>query len=71
MFMRFSFLFFFRCTGFGLIAAAIRISGLIGTTTYQTLVGVSLIAPALLTALALLIASVATLKLPHTHNVFL
>lgn len=60
-----------RCTGFGLVAAAIRISGLIGTTTYQTLVGTPLIAPALLTALALLIASVITFKLPHTHTVFL
>lgn len=60
-----------RCTGFGLIAAAIRISGLIGTTTYQTLVGTPLIAPALLTALVLLIASVITFKLPHTHTVFL
>ncbi|KYN14381.1 Synaptic vesicle glycoprotein 2B [Trachymyrmex cornetzi] len=60
-----------RCTGFGLIAAAIRISGLIGTTTYQTLVGTQLIAPALMTALALLIASVITFKLPHTHTVFL
>lgn len=60
-----------RCTGFGLIAAATKISGLIGTTTYQTLVGAPLIAPALLTALALLIASVITLKLPHTHTVFL
>lgn len=62
---------FYRCTGFGLIAAAIRISGLIGTTTYQTLVGTPLITPALLTALALLIASVITFKLPHTHTVFL
>ncbi|KAG7210355.1 hypothetical protein KM043_011891 [Ampulex compressa] len=60
-----------RCTGFGFIAATIRISGLIGTMTYQTLVGAPLIAPALLTALALLIASVATFKLPHTHTVFL
>lgn len=63
--------FFYRCTGFGLIAAAIRISGLIGTTTYQTLVGEPLIAPALLTALVLVIASVVALKLPHTHTVFL
>ncbi|XP_076680065.1 synaptic vesicle glycoprotein 2B isoform X1 [Andrena cerasifolii] len=60
-----------RCTGFGFIAAAIRISGLIGTTTYKTLVGAPLIAPALLTALPLLIASLATFKLPHTHTVFL
>ncbi|XP_011861460.1 PREDICTED: synaptic vesicle glycoprotein 2B-like isoform X2 [Vollenhovia emeryi] len=60
-----------RCTAFGLIAAAIRISGLIGTTTYQTLVDTPLIAPALLTALALLIASIITFKLPHTHTVFL
>lgn len=62
---------FRRCTGFGFIAAAIRISGLIGTTTYKTLVGAPLIAPALLTALPLLIASLATFKLPHTHTVFL
>ncbi|XP_043278962.1 synaptic vesicle glycoprotein 2B-like isoform X1 [Venturia canescens] len=60
-----------RCTGFGLMAAGIRLSGLIGTATYQTLVGAPLIAPALLTASALLIASLATLKLPHTHTVFL
>lgn len=53
------------------MAAAIRISGLIGTTTYQTLVGAPLIAPALLTAVALLIASIATFKLPQTHTVFL
>ncbi|KAK2577228.1 hypothetical protein KPH14_003374 [Odynerus spinipes] len=60
-----------RCTGFGFIAAAIRISGLIGTITYQTLISAPLVAPALLTALTLLIASIATLKLPHTHSVFL
>ncbi|XP_076241960.1 synaptic vesicle glycoprotein 2B isoform X2 [Calliopsis andreniformis] len=60
-----------RCTGFGFIAATIRISGLIGTTTYKTLVGAPLIAPALLTALPLLIASLSTFKLPHTHTVFL
>lgn len=53
------------------MAAGIRISGLIGTATYQTLVGAPLIAPALLTASALFIASLATLKLPHTHTVFL
>ncbi|OXU29290.1 hypothetical protein TSAR_009335 [Trichomalopsis sarcophagae] len=60
-----------RCTGFGLMAACIRISGLIGTATYQTLVGAPLVAPALLTAAALLIASIATLELPQTHSVFL
>ncbi|XP_076293060.1 synaptic vesicle glycoprotein 2B isoform X1 [Lasioglossum baleicum] len=60
-----------RCTGFGLIAAVIRLSGLIGTATYKTLVGAPLIAPALLTALPLLIASLTTFKLPHTHTVFL
>ncbi|XP_066597851.1 synaptic vesicle glycoprotein 2B-like isoform X2 [Prorops nasuta] len=60
-----------RCTGFGFLAATIRISGLIGTATYQTLVGAPLVAPALLTASVLLIASVATFKLPHTHTVFL
>ncbi|XP_015439033.1 PREDICTED: synaptic vesicle glycoprotein 2B-like isoform X2 [Dufourea novaeangliae] len=60
-----------RCTGFGFIAAVIRISGLIGTTTYKTLVGAPLIAPALLTALPLFIASLTTFKLPHTHTVFL
>ncbi|OAD55375.1 Synaptic vesicle glycoprotein 2B [Eufriesea mexicana] len=62
---------FYRCTGFGFIAGAIRICGLIGTTTYKTLVGAPLIAPALLTALPLLVASVATFKLPHTDTVFL
>lgn len=60
-----------RCTGFGFIAGVIRICGLIGTTTYKTLVSAPLIAPALLTALPLLVASVATFKLPHTHTVFL
>ncbi|XP_014224341.1 synaptic vesicle glycoprotein 2B-like isoform X1 [Trichogramma pretiosum] len=60
-----------RCTGFGLMAAAIRISGLIGTATYQSLVNAPLVAPSLLTASALFIASIATLKLPQTHTVFL
>ncbi|XP_043506088.1 synaptic vesicle glycoprotein 2C-like [Polistes fuscatus] len=60
-----------RCTGFGFIAAVIRISGLIGTITFQTLIGAPLVAPALLTALTLLIASITTLELPHTHSVFL
>ncbi|XP_011301471.1 synaptic vesicle glycoprotein 2B-like isoform X1 [Fopius arisanus] len=60
-----------RCTGFGLMAAGIRISGLIGTAVYQTLVGAPLIAPALLTAIALFIASITTFKLPNTHTVFL
>ncbi|XP_060828226.1 synaptic vesicle glycoprotein 2B-like isoform X1 [Bombus pascuorum] len=60
-----------RCTGFGFIAGVIRLCGLIGTITYKTLVGAPLIAPALLTALPLLVASVATFKLPHTHTVFL
>ncbi|XP_033226179.1 synaptic vesicle glycoprotein 2B-like isoform X2 [Belonocnema kinseyi] len=60
-----------RCTGFGLMAAAIRISGLIGTATYQSLVGAPLIVPALLTAVALLLGSIATFKLPQTHSVFL
>ncbi|XP_015602598.1 synaptic vesicle glycoprotein 2B isoform X2 [Cephus cinctus] len=60
-----------RCTGFGFMTAGIRLSGLIGTATYQTLVGAPLIAPALLTATALLVASAATFKLPHTHTVFL
>ena len=53
------------------MAAAIRISGLIGTATYETLVGAPLVVPSLLTAAALLIASMATLKLPQTHTVFL
>ncbi|KOX79617.1 Synaptic vesicle glycoprotein 2B [Melipona quadrifasciata] len=60
-----------RCTGFGFVAGVIRLCGLIGTTTYKTLVGAPLVAPALLTALPLLVASVATFKLPHTHTVFL
>ena len=61
----------YRCTGFGFVAGVIRLCGLIGTTTYKTLVGAPLVAPALLTALPLLVASVATFKLPHTHTVFL
>ncbi|XP_058810447.1 synaptic vesicle glycoprotein 2B-like isoform X2 [Phymastichus coffea] len=60
-----------RCTGFGLMTASIRMSGLIGTATYQTLVGTSVIAPALLTATTLIIASIATFKLPKTRAVFL
>ncbi|XP_012289216.1 synaptic vesicle glycoprotein 2B isoform X2 [Orussus abietinus] len=60
-----------RCTGFGVLAAAVRISGLIGTASYRTLVSAPLVAPALLTGIALLIASVSVLKLPHTHTVFL
>lgn len=61
-----------RCTAFGLMAAGIRISGLIGTAVYQTLVGAPLVAPAFLTALTLLLASVvATFYVPNTHNVFL
>lgn len=60
-----------RCTGFGLIAAAIRISGLIGTMTFQSLVGSPLIVPAILTAVALFLASIATFELPQTDSVFL
>ncbi|XP_046480590.1 synaptic vesicle glycoprotein 2B isoform X1 [Neodiprion pinetum] len=60
-----------RCTGFGFMTAGIRLSGLIGTATYQTLIGAPLIAPALLTATALFIGSIATFKLPQTHTVFL
>ena len=53
------------------MAAAIRIFGLIGMMTYQSLVGAPLIVPALLTAVALLLGSIATFKLPQTHSVFL
>lgn len=60
-----------RCGGYGLMAIAIRISTLIGTLTYQNLVSAPLIAPALLTAITLFIASVAAFKLPDTHTVFL
>ncbi|KAK0166445.1 hypothetical protein PV328_004865 [Microctonus aethiopoides] len=60
-----------RCTAFGLMAAGIRISGLISTSTYQTIIGAPLIAPSLLTALALIIASIATFYLPNTHSVYL
>lgn len=63
--------FFFRCTGFGIMAAGIRISGILGTLIYQMLVGAHLIVPAMMTAVMLIAASIATLKLPQTHAVFL
>ncbi|XP_044002671.1 synaptic vesicle glycoprotein 2B-like isoform X3 [Aphidius gifuensis] len=60
-----------RCCGFGIMAVGIRLSGLIGTVIYQNLIDAPLIAPALLTAITLFIASVAAFKLPDTHVVFL
>ncbi|XP_034947522.1 synaptic vesicle glycoprotein 2B-like [Chelonus insularis] len=60
-----------RCTAFGLMAVAIRISGLIGTATYETIVNTPLVVPSLITAFSLLIASITTLYLPNPNTLYL
>lgn len=52
------------------MAAGIRISAMLGTLIYQMLVSAQIV-PAMMTAAMLIAASIATLKLPQTHAVFL
>lgn len=65
------FFFCYRCTGFGLMAGAVKLAGLFGTLAYQSLVEAPIVAPALLTSTTLIIACLATYKLPTTRTVFL
>ncbi|XP_014217392.1 synaptic vesicle glycoprotein 2C-like isoform X2 [Copidosoma floridanum] len=46
-----------RCTGFGIMAACVKVSALTATIVYQMLIGVTLVVPALLTAVVLLVGS--------------